>query len=98
MTTEADEDRREARDRASTVRSILDRCAQELSLLEAVPHLGAEEVNGLSAAKGFCERARQALDLGFGTKERRPYAAPTITPLSPDDPRAVALRDALAIR
>ena len=91
---EADEDRREARDRASTVRSILERCDQELSLLEAIPHLGVEEVNGVSTAKGFCERARGALELGFGLQEptRRPYTTPTITPLSPDDPRTRELK------
>jgi hypothetical protein len=95
MTTEADEDRREARDRTRAVHSILERCTQELSLLEAVPHLSVEEVNGLSAAKGFCERARSALERGFGPHEgRRQYAPPEIVRLSPDDPRVQsALRD-----
>lgn len=55
------DDRRETRERARTVVSILERCSEELARLELVPTSDAEDVNTLSAAKGFCARARNLL-------------------------------------
>jgi hypothetical protein len=55
------EDRREAYNRAQVVRSILERCHAELLALQCIPHLTADDVNELGAAKGFAERALLAL-------------------------------------
>ena len=62
----AQEDRREALERGRTVARILARCLAELVLLERIAHLNADEVNGLSAAKGYVERAELALERGLG--------------------------------
>lgn len=48
-------------DRARLVINILERCAHELALLEMIPSPDADDVNALSAAKGFVSRARNAL-------------------------------------
>jgi hypothetical protein len=63
---QAFEDRQETLERASVVAVILERCKEELARLEVVPHLGADEVNGLSAAKGFAARAEDVLKRGLG--------------------------------
>jgi len=63
---QAYEDQQEALARANVVCIILERCKEELARLEVVPHLGAEEVNALSAAKGFAARAEAALKSGLG--------------------------------
>jgi hypothetical protein len=55
------QDRCEAVDRARVVRSILERCEHELAALEAIPHLGPDDVNELGAGKGFVGRAILAL-------------------------------------
>jgi len=55
------EDRAEALNRAGVVRSILERCLAELGNVQVIPHLSADDVNELGAAKGFCERAIAAL-------------------------------------
>lgn len=52
---------RETYDRARCVRSILERCHAELLALQCMPHLTADDVNELGAAKGFAERAVLAL-------------------------------------
>ena len=48
-------------DRARLVINILERCATELALLEMIPSADPDDVNALSAAKGFVSRARNAL-------------------------------------
>jgi hypothetical protein len=55
------DDRRETRERARTVVSILERCSEELARLELVPTSDADDVNALSASKGFVARARNLL-------------------------------------
>jgi hypothetical protein len=56
----------ETRDRARVVKYMLDRIGAELERLETIAHLGAEDVNALSMAKGFVERAELALSRGLG--------------------------------
>jgi hypothetical protein len=55
------EDRKEAYNRAGVVRTILERCHAELLALQCIPHLTADDVNELGAAKGFVERAMLAI-------------------------------------
>lgn len=62
MTAPNNPDRTEAIDRASLVRDMLHRIDDELSRLECIPHLTSEDVNSLSMAKGFAQRARVALE------------------------------------
>jgi hypothetical protein len=62
---EFDEDLVEQRDRATTVRGILERCAQELDRLERIPNPDADDVNALSAAKGYVQRAEAVLARRF---------------------------------
>ncbi len=62
---EESEDRIEVRARARTVDRILERCEEELSRLELVPHTGAGDVNAISMAKGYTQRARAALASRF---------------------------------
>lgn len=57
----AEEDAREQHDRARTVRRVLESCEQELARLENIPTSDPDDVNALSAAKGFVERAEAAL-------------------------------------
>ena len=54
-------DRIELAERARTVVRILERCEEELARLELVPHSGAGDVNAISMAKGYTQRARSAL-------------------------------------
>lgn len=55
------EDRKETYNRAGVVRTILERCHAELLALQCIPHLTADDVNELGAAKGFVERAMLAI-------------------------------------
>lgn len=55
------ENEREMQDRAGTIVRILERCEHELSLLEVIPTLTADEVNAISMALGFVQRGRTAL-------------------------------------
>jgi hypothetical protein len=41
--------------------SLLERCSEELARLELVPSSDADDVNALSAARGFVARARNLL-------------------------------------
>jgi hypothetical protein len=54
-------DRIETAARAGTVISLLERCSEELARLELVPSSDADDVNALSAARGFVARARNLL-------------------------------------
>jgi hypothetical protein len=56
-----DADRIETAARAGTVISLLERCSEELARLELVPSSDADDVNALSAARGFVARARNLL-------------------------------------
>jgi hypothetical protein len=56
-----DPDRIETAARAGTVISLLERCSEELARLELVPSSDADDVNALSAARGFVARARNLL-------------------------------------
>jgi hypothetical protein len=53
----------------------------------AVGHLGC----------GVCpEHAKPHFECGCRAVHKRPYAPPKLTPIGPDDPRAVALRESLS--
>lgn len=56
-----DDDRDETRDRAQSVVHALESCHEELTRLELIPTSDADDVNALSAAKGFIARARTLL-------------------------------------
>lgn len=59
------EDAIERRDRAGDVSRALEGCEQELERLEDIPSADADDVNAISAAKGYVQRARAALARRF---------------------------------
>jgi hypothetical protein len=59
------EDLAEQCDRARTVARALEGCEQELERLEDIPSADADDVNALSAAKGYVQRARTILARRF---------------------------------
>lgn len=59
------EDVTETHDRASALLRVLAACAEELSRLECIPCSDPDDVNALSAAKGFTQRALSALERRF---------------------------------
>ena len=56
-----DDNARERRDRAVAVVLILDRCREELERLEQIPADDPDDVNAISAAKGYVQRAQGIL-------------------------------------
>ncbi len=59
--TSAEENREEARERSHAVAALLARCSEELLRIEAIPGMDAEELNMVSMAKGYVQRAESAL-------------------------------------
>lgn len=59
------EDVSETHDRASAVVRILAACREELSRLECIPSSDPDDVNALSGARGFIERAQNLLGRRF---------------------------------
>jgi hypothetical protein len=51
------EDARERSDRAAAIVRILERCRDELERLEQIPTDDADDINAISAAKGYVARA-----------------------------------------
>lgn len=59
------EDVTETHERAQSVLRILEACAEELSRLECIPQSDADDVNALSASRGFVERGLSCLARRF---------------------------------
>lgn len=59
------EDVTEMHDRAQSVLRVLQACEEELSRLECIPCSDPDDVNALSAAKGFVQRALAYLERRF---------------------------------